>query len=55
MVSWAALFDEAVRKPGYIHEAYSRFRFYRLGSQLLPLFGSALIRNKRLTTETQRH
>src|SRR5262245_32375950 len=25
MVSWAALLDEAVRKPGYIHEAYSRF------------------------------
>jgi len=38
MVSWAALLDEAIRKPGYIHEAYSRFRYYSLGSQLLPLF-----------------
>jgi len=25
MVSWAALLDQAIRKPGYIHEAYSRF------------------------------
>jgi hypothetical protein len=25
MVSWAALLQEAVTKPGYIHEAYSRF------------------------------
>ena len=38
MVSWAALLDEAVRKPGYIHEAYSRFHNYSLGNQLLALF-----------------
>ena len=25
MVSWVALLDEAVKKPGFIHEAYSRF------------------------------
>jgi len=36
--SWAALLDEAVRKPGYIHEAYSRFHNYSLGNQLLALF-----------------
>jgi hypothetical protein len=38
MVSWAALLDEAVRKPGYIHEAHSRFHNYNLGNQLLALF-----------------
>jgi antirestriction protein ArdC len=38
MVSWAALLDEAVRKPGFIHEAYSRFHNYSLGNQLLALF-----------------
>jgi hypothetical protein len=38
MVSWAALLDEAIRKPGYIHEAYSRFHNYSLGNQLLALF-----------------
>ena len=38
MVSWAALLDEAVRKAGYIHEAYSRFHNYSLGNQLLALF-----------------
>ena len=38
MVSWAALLDEAVKKPGYIHEAYSRFHSYSLGNQLLALF-----------------
>jgi len=35
---WAALLDEAVKKPGYIHEAYSRFHNYSLGNQLLALF-----------------
>jgi hypothetical protein len=25
MVSWAALLDEAVKKPGFIYEAYSPF------------------------------
>ncbi len=35
MVSWAALLQEAVSKPGYIHEAYSRFHNYSLGNQLL--------------------
>src|ERR1035441_8637926 len=38
MVSWAALLDEAVRKPGFIHEAYSRFHNYSLGNQLLALY-----------------
>ncbi|MGH9396524.1 MAG: hypothetical protein ACRD18_06705, partial [Terriglobia bacterium] len=28
MISWAALLDEAVKKPGYIHQAYSRFHNY---------------------------
>ena len=37
-VSWATLLDEAVTKPGYIHEAYSRFHNYSLGNQLLALF-----------------
>jgi hypothetical protein len=38
MVSWAALLDEAVNQPGFIHEAYSRFHNYSLGNQLLALF-----------------
>jgi N-terminal domain of anti-restriction factor ArdC len=38
MISWAALLQEAVTKPGYIHEAYSRFWNYSLGNQLLALF-----------------
>ncbi len=38
MVSWAALLDEAVKKPGFIHEAYSRFHSYSIGNQLLALF-----------------
>ena len=38
MISWAALLDEAVKKPGYIHHAYSRFHNYSLGNQLLALF-----------------
>jgi len=38
MVSWAALLQEAVTKPGYIHEAYSRFHSYSLGNQLLALY-----------------
>ena len=37
-VSWAALLDEAVKKPGFIHEAYSRFHNYSMGNQLLALF-----------------
>jgi antirestriction protein ArdC len=38
MVSWAALLAEAVSKPGYIHEAYSRFHNYSLGNQMLAMF-----------------
>lgn len=38
MVSWAALLDEAVKKPGFIHEAYSRFWNYSIGNQLLAMF-----------------
>jgi antirestriction protein ArdC len=37
-ISWAALLDEAVKKPGFIHEAYSRFHNYSIGNQLLALF-----------------
>ena len=36
MVSWAALLDEAVKKPGFIHEAYSRFHNYSLGKIFWP-------------------
>jgi len=38
MVSWAALLDKAVKKPGFIHEAYTRFHNYSLGNQLLVLY-----------------
>jgi antirestriction protein ArdC len=38
MVSWAALLDEAVKKRGFIHEAYTRFHSYSIGNQLLALF-----------------
>ena len=38
LVSWAALLDEAVKKPGFIHEAYSRFHQFSLGNQMLALF-----------------
>jgi hypothetical protein len=38
MVSWAALLDEAVTKPGFIHEAYSRFHHFSVGNQMLALF-----------------
>jgi hypothetical protein len=38
MVSWAALLDEAVKKPGFIHEAYTRFHKFSLGNQLLALY-----------------
>ncbi len=38
MVSWAALLNEAVKKPGFIHDAYRRFHNYSLGNQLLALF-----------------
>ena len=37
MVSWAALLNEAVSKPGYIHEAYRWFHNYSVGNQLLAL------------------
>lgn len=37
-IFWAALLDEAVSKPDYIHQAYSRFYSYSLGNQLLALF-----------------
>lgn len=38
MVSWAALLDEAVSKPGFIHQAYSRFHQFSIGNQILALF-----------------
>jgi hypothetical protein len=37
LVSWAALLDQAVARPGFIHEAYSRFHNHSLGNQLLAL------------------
>jgi N-terminal domain of anti-restriction factor ArdC/IrrE N-terminal-like domain len=37
-ISWAALLNEAVTKPGYIHEAYTRFHSFSFGNQLLALF-----------------
>lgn len=40
-VSWRALLDEAITKPGYIHEAYSRFHRYSLGNRLLALWQCA--------------
>jgi N-terminal domain of anti-restriction factor ArdC len=36
-ISWAALLNEAVTKPGYIHEAYSRFHSYSAANQLWAL------------------
>ncbi len=38
MISWAAILQEAVTKPGYIHEAYSRFRNFSIGNQILALY-----------------
>jgi len=38
LVSWAALLDEAVKKPGFIHEAYTRFHSFSIGNQILALF-----------------
>jgi antirestriction protein ArdC len=38
LISWAALLNEAITRPGYIHEAYSRFHNYSLGNQILALF-----------------
>lgn len=35
--SWADLLNEAITKPGIIHEAYSRFWNYSFGNQLLAL------------------
>ena len=37
-ISWAALLQEAISKPGCIHEAYSRFHSYSVGNQILALF-----------------
>jgi antirestriction protein ArdC len=38
MVSWAALLEEAVSKPGFVHQAYSRFHAYSFGNQSLALY-----------------
>ena len=38
MMSWAALLEDAVKKPGSIHEAYSRFWNYSIANQLLAMF-----------------
>ena len=36
-LSWQCLLEEAVTKPGTVHEAYSRFCNYSLGNQILAL------------------
>jgi antirestriction protein ArdC len=36
-LSWRCLLEEAVTKPGTVHEAYSRFWNYSLGNQILAL------------------
>jgi hypothetical protein len=36
-ISWTALLNEAVTKPGYIHEAYTRFHSYSAANQLWAL------------------
>jgi hypothetical protein len=36
-LSWQCLLEEAVTKPGTVHEAYSRFWNYSLGNQILAL------------------
>lgn len=36
-ISWTALLSEAVTKPGYIHEAYTRFHSYSAANQLWAL------------------
>jgi antirestriction protein ArdC len=41
MVSWAALLEEAVKKPGFIHDAYTRFHNYSLANQLLAFYQCA--------------
>ena len=41
-ISWAALLNEAVTKPGYIHEAYSRFHSFSFGNQLAAMFQCAV-------------
>ena len=35
--AWTELLQEAIRKPGSIHEAFTRFHGYSLGNQLLAL------------------
>src|SRR5260370_15953230 len=37
-LSWQKILDDAISKPGAIHEAYSRFHNYSIGNQLLALF-----------------
>lgn len=36
-LSWSRLLEEAITKPGTLHEAYSRFWNYSLGNQILAL------------------
>jgi hypothetical protein len=33
-ITWAALLNEAVTKPGYIHEAYTHFHSYSAANRL---------------------
>ena len=42
MVPWAAILDEAVSKPGYVYEAYSRFYNFSVGNQFAWLCSGAL-------------
>lgn len=36
--SWQELLREAITKPGFIHEAYTRFHCYSVGNQMLALW-----------------
>ena len=36
--TWAALLEEAVKRPGLILEGYSRFHGYSLGNQMAAMF-----------------
>lgn len=37
-VSWQTLLNEALSKPGMIHDAYSRFHNYSMGNQILAMW-----------------
>jgi antirestriction protein ArdC len=39
--SWQAILQDAIAKPGSIHDAYTRFHNYSVGNQLLAMFQCA--------------